>query len=105
VARLVDNNTVLGRLLDLCDNDGALVTVLLVEVGKLLEGVFAGNVGVENEERRLVLAKDGLSKLQGTGGAEGLGLDREGDLDVVLLLVLCSKVSCVLTSWTGAWEY
>lgn len=50
VAGLVDNNTILGRLLDLCDNDCALVTVLLVELSELGEGVFAGNVCVEDEE-------------------------------------------------------
>jgi hypothetical protein len=56
VAGLVDNDTVLGRLLDLCDNNCALVAVLLVELSELGEGVLAGNVGVEDEERRVVLS-------------------------------------------------
>ena len=93
VAGLVHNDTVLGRLLHLCDNDGAFVAVLLVELGELGEGVFAGNVGVEDEEGRIVFAEDGLSKLQRAGGAKGLGLDGERDLDVVLLLVLRSWVN------------
>lgn len=44
VVGLVDNDTVLGRLLDLCDNDGTLITVSLVEIGQLLEGVVADDV-------------------------------------------------------------
>ena len=88
VARLVDYDTVLGRLLDLCDDNSSLVAVLLVELGELLEGVVACDIGVEDEEGRVVLAEDVLSELEGTGGAEGLGLDGECDLDVVLLLVL-----------------
>jgi hypothetical protein len=84
----VYNDTVLGRLLDLCDDDCALVTVLLVEIGELRKGVVAGNVGVEDEEGRVVLAQDVLGELQGTGGAEGLGFDGECDGDVVLLFIL-----------------
>ena len=93
VAGLVHNDTVLGRLLHLCDNDGAFFAVLLVELGELSKGVFAGNVGVEDEERRVVFAENGLSKLQRAGRAKGLGLDGECDLDVVLLLVLRSWVN------------
>jgi hypothetical protein len=93
VAGLVHNDTVLGRLLHLCDNNGAFFAVLLVELGELGKGVFAGDVGVEDEEGRIVLAEDGLSKLQRAGGAKGLGLDGECDLDVVLLLVLRLWVS------------
>lgn len=96
VARLVDYDTVLGRLLDLCDDNSSLVAVLLVELGELLEGVVACDIGVEDEEGRVVLAEDVLSELEGTGGAEGLGLDGECDGDAVLLLVLRSGLLCVL---------
>ena len=96
VARLVDYDTVLGRLLDLCDNNGSLVAVLLVELGELLEGVVACDIGVEDEEGRVVLAEDVLSELEGTGGAEGLGLDGECDGDAVLLLVLRNGLLCAL---------
>ena len=96
LARLVHDDTVLGRLLDLCDDDGALIAVCLVEVGELLEGVVACDIGVEDEEGRVVLAEDVLSELEGTGGAEGLGLDGECDGDAVLLLVLRSGLLCVL---------
>lgn len=90
VARLVHNDTVLGRLLDLGHDNGALVAVVLVEFSELLEGVVAGDIGVEDEEGRVVLSEDVLGELEGTGGAEGLGLDGECDADVVLLLVLSS---------------
>lgn len=88
VSRLVDNDTVLGRLLNLGDDNGTLVTVVLVEGQKVLEGEVADNIGVEDEERRVVLGEDALGKLQGTSGVEGLSLDRELDVDAELLLVL-----------------
>lgn len=91
-ARLVYNDAVLGRLLDLGHDDGALAAVLLVEGGELGEGVVAGDVGVEDEEGRLVLAQDAFGQLEGAGGAEGLCLDRELDLDVVLLLVRLERL-------------
>lgn len=62
--------------------------MLLVEFGEFLEWVFAGDVGIEDEEGRVVLAQNLLGKLERASGAEGLGLDREFDLDVVFLLVL-----------------
>jgi|SRR5690242_2590598 len=95
---LVYNNTVLGGLLDLCNDNCTLVAMLLVELGELCEGVFAGNVGVEDEEGCLVFAKNGLSELQGAGGAQGLGLHGECDFDVVLLLILQLRVSWALLS-------
>jgi hypothetical protein len=95
-AGLVDDNTILGRLLDLCDDDGALVTVLLVELGELLEGVVAGDIGVEDEEGGLVLAQNALGELQGAGRAEGFGFDREGDGDVVLFFVLHKRLVVVV---------
>lgn len=88
MAGLVDNDTILGGLFDLGDTDCALVTVCLVEGSQLLEGVFAGNVGVQDEEGGVVLAEDVGSQLQGTGSAKGLGLDGESDLDAEFLLVL-----------------
>lgn len=88
------NNTVLGRLLDLGHNDSALLAVLLVECSELLERVFAGNIGVEDEEGRVVLAENALSELERAGGAQGLSLDGELNLDVVLLLVLAVCEQC-----------
>lgn len=88
VARLVDNDTILGRLLDLGDDNGTLVAVVLVESQEVLEGVVADDIGVEDEERRVVLSENALSKLQGASSVEGLSLDGELDVDVVLLLVL-----------------
>ena len=68
VVGLVHNDTVLGRLLHLGDNNGTLVAVRLVELGELLEGVFASDVGVEDEEGRVVLAQNALGELQRAGG-------------------------------------
>lgn len=88
VAGLVDDDAVLAGLLDLGHDDGALVPVGGVEVGQLPEGVLADDVRVEDEERLVVPAEDLLGELQGARGAQGFGLDRERDLDVVPLLVL-----------------
>lgn len=88
MARLVYNDTVLGRLLHLGYDNGTLITVVLVEFSELLEGVVAGDIGVEDEEGRVILAQDVLGELEGTGGAKGFGLDGESDADVVLFLVL-----------------
>lgn len=63
MAGLVDDHAVLGRLLNLCDDNGALIAVGLVELGELLEGVVADDVGVEDEEGRIVLAQDLLGEL------------------------------------------
>jgi hypothetical protein len=98
VTGLVYHDTVLGRLLDLGHDDGALAAMLLVELGELLEGVVAGDVGVEDEEGRVVLAEDALGELERASGAQGLGFDGELDLDVVLLLVLHSRVSRALSA-------
>lgn len=88
VVGLVHDDTVVGGLLDLGDDNGALIAVSLVEFGQLFERVFAGDVGVEDEERAIILAQDLSGELEGTGGAQGLRLDRERDLDAKLFLVL-----------------
>jgi hypothetical protein len=53
-----------------------------VEVAELIEGVRAGDVRVEDKERRVVLAENFASEGERTSRAEGLGLDREGDGDL-----------------------
>ena len=88
VSGLVDNNTILGRLLDLGNNDGALVTVVLVEGQKILEREVADNIGVEDKEGGVVLGENSLRKLQGSSSVKGFSLDGELDVDVELLLVL-----------------
>jgi hypothetical protein len=95
VAGLVYNDTVLGRLLDLGDDNCALTAVLLVELGELCEGVVACDIGVQDEEGWLVLAQDALGELEGPRSAERFCLDGELDLDVVLLLVLVAGYWCV----------
>lgn len=51
VVWLVDNHTVLGGFFDLCDNNGALVSVAAVELEEVGERVVANYIGVEDEER------------------------------------------------------
>lgn len=85
---LVDNNTILGRLLHLGDHNGTLIAVALVEIQQLLEGIVADDIGVENEEGGVVLGEDALGELERTTGVEGLGLDRKLNVDVVFCLVL-----------------
>lgn len=90
VGGLVDDDTILGGLFDLGDADGTLIAVRLVESGQLLEGVFAGDIGVQDEERGVVFAEDVGSQLQRTGSAQGLRLNGERDLNAEFLLVLYS---------------
>jgi hypothetical protein len=71
--------------------------VRLVECREISEGVLAGNVRVEHEEWCVVLPEDLLSQLQGTGCAQGLALDRDGDVDTELLLVLLGSVLVLLS--------
>lgn len=88
VVWLVHNYTILGWLLHLGDDYCAFLAMVLVEIGQLLEGVFADDVGVEDEERAVILAENLFCQLQGTSSAEGFGFDGEFDLDIVLLFVL-----------------
>lgn len=88
VVGLVNDDTVLGGFVDLGDNNGTLLAVGLVESGKLLEWEITDNIGVENEERRVVLAQDLLRQLERASRAQRFRLDREFNVDTVLLLVL-----------------
>lgn len=87
----MDNDTIFGGLLNLGYDDGALVPVVLVELQQILERVVADDIRVQDEEGGVVLGQNLLGELQGTGGVEGFGLDREFDVDVVLLLILKSR--------------
>lgn len=93
VVGLVDNDTVLGGLVDLGDHNGTLVAVVLVELGQLLEGIVTDNIGVQDEKRAVVLAQNLLRQLQGTSRAEGFGFHREFDSDIVDFFVLGAAVS------------
>jgi hypothetical protein len=88
VVRLVNDDTVLGGLVNLGDDDGTLLTVGAVELGELLEGVVANDIGVQDEERRIILAQDLLRQLQRTSSAQRFGLDGELNAHTILLLVL-----------------
>lgn len=60
---LVDNDTILGRLLNLGDHDGTFLTVALVKLGELLEGEIADDIRVEHEEGLVVLSESLLGQL------------------------------------------
>lgn len=60
---LVNDDTVLGGLFNLRDDDGTLVAVASVELEQLLKGVVADDVRVEDEEGGVVLEEDLLGEL------------------------------------------
>ncbi len=64
---LVNNDTILGRLLDLGDDNGTLIAMSVVEIQQVLEGVVTDNIRVEHEEGGVILQQDLLSELQGAG--------------------------------------
>ena len=78
----MDHDSIFRGLLDLGYDDCSFFTVVLVEGGEFCKGVFADDIGVQDEEGRVVFPKNLFCKLKGTCGAEGLGFDREGDFDV-----------------------
>ena len=88
MAWFVNHDTVFGGFLHLCDNNCALLTMALVKFGEFLEGIFADDIGVEDEEWRVILSEDLFGQLQGTGSSKGLCLDGEFDAHVVFLLIL-----------------
>ena len=64
---LMYNDTVFGRLLDSCDDNGSLVAVSVMELDELLEWVIANDIGIENEERRVVFSKNLLGEFERSG--------------------------------------
>ncbi len=88
VARLVDDDTIFGWLLDFSNDNGALLAMGLVEFNKLRKGVFADDVGVKHEEGCVVFSENVFRKLERARCAERLGLDRECDVDVILFFIL-----------------
>lgn len=84
----MNDDAIFGGFFDFGDDDSAFIAVGFVEFGELLEGVVADDVGVEDEEGGRVLAKRFLGELEGASSAEGLGFDREFDVDVIFLRVL-----------------
>ena len=62
--------------------------MLLVELGKLFERVVAGDVGIEDEKRRVIFAENFLCELEGSSSTERFGFDRDLDFDLVLFFEL-----------------
>lgn len=87
----VHHDAVFGGFFDLGDDDGAFVAVGFVEFGKLLEGVVANDIGVEDEEGGGVLSEGFLGEFERAGGAEGFGFDGEFDVDVVFFGILVEQ--------------
>lgn len=88
VVWLVDDNTILRWLVNLCDDDSSFISVRLVECREVGKWVVTDDIGVKNEEWLIVLSQNLLCKLEWSGGSERLGLNGECDGDVVCLLVL-----------------
>lgn len=72
VVRLVNDNTILRRLLNLSHNNGTLVTVALVEGQEVPEGIITNDIGVENKKGGIVLAQNLLSELERAASVERL---------------------------------
>ena len=90
---VVDNDTVLGRLVDLGGDNGGLTVVGVVEVEQVLQRVLADDVGVQHEDRGVVLLEDLFGQLERACGAQRLFLDGEGDRHPVDLLVLLQRAN------------
>jgi hypothetical protein len=69
VAGLVDNHTVFRGFFDLGDNNRSLVTVLFVESGEIRKGVFTDNIGIQDEEGRIILSEDFFCEFEGASCA------------------------------------
>ena len=46
-----------------------------VECGEVRKGVFANDIGVQDEERRVIFSEDFFGELEGAGSAKGFGFD------------------------------
>lgn len=92
----MDNDTILGRLLDLGDNNGTLISVCLVESSQFLKWIIACDIGVEDKKGAVILAENLFSEFEGTSSAQRLGLNREGDGDTKFFLILFPgrKLAC-----------
>jgi len=90
---LEDDETILGRVFDRGDENGALTLVRLVEVEHLRQGELAGDIRVEHEEGLVVLHEEVTSKTKGTSGTKGLILNGEGNLNLELLLNVILEVN------------
>jgi hypothetical protein len=89
MAWLVHDDTILAGFFNLCDDNGSLLSVSLVELGQGLEGVVADDIRVEDEEGVIILSKDLFGELEGTGSAEWFVLNAECDSNIVLFFILC----------------
>ena len=100
MAFLVNDHTVFGWLFHLGDDDGALLAMVTVELGQLLERIVADDIRIQDEERRIILTKDLLGQFQRASSAERFRFDGEFDLDVVFLLVLgCVSLCSSCSAW------
>lgn len=93
VVRLVHHDAILRGLFDFGHHDRSLVAVRAVEVGELLEGIFANDVRVENEKGTIVFAEDLFSQFERTRRPQGFGFNGELNLDVVFFFVLMMSIS------------
>lgn len=62
-----------------------------MELSQLFERVFTDDVGVEDEEWRVILSENFLCQFQGTRGTKRLRLDGEFNVDIILFSILIEK--------------
>ncbi|EEQ38382.1 mannose-1-phosphate guanyltransferase [Clavispora lusitaniae ATCC 42720] len=82
---VVNNDTILGWLIDLSGNNRTLTAVCLVELGQFLEWVVANDIGVQDKEWRVILLQDLFSKLQRTSSSHWLFLEGKLNVNTVFL--------------------
>ena len=75
VVGLVDYDTIFRRFFDFGDDDRSLLTVCLVKCGEIRKGVFADNIGVQDEEGAVVFSEDFFGELERACSAKGFGFD------------------------------
>lgn len=85
----MNDDAVLGGFFDFGHDYGSFVAVRFVELGELLERVFADDVGVEDEERCVVFPEDLLGQFERSGCSQGFGFDGELNADFIFFFILC----------------
>lgn len=87
----MDNDSVFRGLLNFGDDNSSFFPMRLMKVCKLMKGVVADNIRVEDEERRVIFSKSLFSQFEWASRPKRFCLDRELNPDIVFFLVLQQK--------------